>query len=322
MLETDSPLTLEGLEFQRIGIDKASVGAPRKLIHSRQAPLHLAHCRFLVKGCRAYIVWASGAPRFEVRHCFFAVDFAPETAVHSLHWSERPPRGRMTVENCLNATGNNALHVIQSGFDAGDASVRVANNTILAGTLFTFHFKESNAPRHPAARPTRIEASCNVFDAYILMGFAQQWKERRPLDFKEGQAALAELIDWRDQRNQYRVPQDYYLQLSADPAPRQTVTGVKGLAEWLAFWKAKDTTSIEKAPRYQSDVLNKRDLKRPEELRPEDFRLQPGSPGHGAGENGRDLGADVIMVGPGPAYDYWRRTPEYQDWLKSTGRRP
>jgi hypothetical protein len=67
------------------------------------------------------------------------------------------------------------------------------------------------------------------------------------------------------------------------------------------------------------DRLIHRDTRRPAELRVEDFRLKPGSPGQGAGEEGRDLGADVSLVGPGPAYDYWRKTPKYQEWLQGSG---
>src|SRR5262249_17302040 len=32
-----------------------------------------------------------------------------------------------------------------------------------------------------------------------------------------------------------------------------------------------------------------------------------------------DLGADVDLVGPGPAYERWQKTPDYQQWLKDTG---
>src|SRR5262249_1277494 len=101
LLETDAPLTLEGLEFQRRGIDEASITGGGKLILSRKAPVHLGHCRFLVKGSHAYVVWASGTPRFDVRQCFFACSFDADSMVHSLYWGERPPGGRMTVENCL-----------------------------------------------------------------------------------------------------------------------------------------------------------------------------------------------------------------------------
>ena len=30
-------------------------------------------------------------------------------------------------------------------------------------------------------------------------------------------------------------------------------------------------------------------------------------------------GADVDLVGPGPAYERWRKTPAYQQWLKDSG---
>ena len=56
----------------------------------------------------------------------------------------------------------------------------------------------------------------------------------------------------------------------------------------------------------------------PEKLTPEDFRLRPDSAGYRAGKDGKDLGADVDLVGPGPAYERWKKTPEYQQWLKDT----
>ena len=38
-----------------------------------------------------------------------------------------------------------------------------------------------------------------------------------------------------------------------------------------------------------------------------------------SGPGGKDLGADVDLVGPGPAYERWKKTPEYQQWLKDSG---
>ena len=51
-------------------------------------------------------------------------------------------------------------------------------------------------------------------------------------------------------------------------------------------------------------------------LKPADFRLAPGSPGKGKGEGGKDLGADVDLVGPGEAYEKWKKTREYEEWRK------
>ncbi len=59
----------------------------------------------------------------------------------------------------------------------------------------------------------------------------------------------------------------------------------------------------------------------PEKLTPDDFRLHADSPGHRAGPDGKDLGADVDLVGPGAAYERWKKTPEYEQWLKAAGQR-
>ena len=49
-----------------------------------------------------------------------------------------------------------------------------------------------------------------------------------------------------------------------------------------------------------------------------DFRLRADSAGYKAAKDGKDLGADVDLVGPGSAYERWKKTPEYQQWLKDT----
>ena len=49
-----------------------------------------------------------------------------------------------------------------------------------------------------------------------------------------------------------------------------------------------------------------------------DFRLRPDSAGYRAGKDGKDLGADVDLVGPGLAYERWKKSPDYQQWLKET----
>jgi hypothetical protein len=54
----------------------------------------------------------------------------------------------------------------------------------------------------------------------------------------------------------------------------------------------------------------------PERITPADFRLRADSAGYRAGKDGKDLGADVDLVGPGTAYERWKTTPEYQQWLK------
>src|SRR5207249_4025015 len=109
LLETNAPLTVEGLELQRVGTDQLPAEQSRKLLVSQRAPLHLAHCRFLLKGSGSVVVAAQGfgSPRFDVRSCFFAGE-----SLTALNWV-RPPEGRMMVENCVIAAPDNGLAVRQ-----------------------------------------------------------------------------------------------------------------------------------------------------------------------------------------------------------------
>jgi hypothetical protein len=78
-----------------------------------------------------------------------------------------------------------------------------------------------------------------------------------------------------------------------------------------------ETGSSEGSIHYQAGDLN---LVQPAaKLAPGDYRLQQDSAGFEAGQDGKDLGADVDLVGPGAAYERWKKMPEYQQWLKDSG---
>jgi hypothetical protein len=57
----------------------------------------------------------------------------------------------------------------------------------------------------------------------------------------------------------------------------------------------------------------------PERTASDDFRLRPDSAGYRAGKDGKDLGADIDLVGPGEAYERWKKTPDYRQWLEESG---
>ena len=47
-----------------------------------------------------------------------------------------------------------------------------------------------------------------------------------------------------------------------------------------------------------------------------DFRLRDDSLGKRAGPGGKDLGADVDRIGPGKAYEEWKKTDDYKAWRR------
>src|SRR5262249_1202376 len=135
---------------------------------------------------------------------------------------------------------------------------------------------------------------------------------------RDAEWLLRQLVGWQGQRNLYALSGPF-LQLGTKAKGLDPASPIKTLAHWREFWGSAEAGSAEGRVRYQGgDVLSK--LRHtPEELTPEDFRLRPDSGGYRAGDGGKDLGADVDLVGPGPAYERWKRTPDYQQWLKETG---
>src|SRR5262249_749103 len=83
---------------------------------------------------------------------------------------------------------------------------------------------------------------------------------------------------------------------------------IKTLDEWRDFWKPGKTDAVLGPIPFRGRELIPEEAA-PEKLAPEDFRLQADG-----------LGANVDLVGPGPAYERWKATPDYQQWLADTGR--
>ena len=94
---------------------------------------------------------------------------------------------------------------------------------------------------------------------------------------------------------------------------------LKNLADWQRFWKTGEADALEGRVTFQGGDLISKAALTPERVTADDFRLRPDSAGYRAGKDGKDLGADIDLVGPGPAYERWQKTPAYQQWLKDSG---
>jgi hypothetical protein len=95
-----------------------------------------------------------------------------------------------------------------------------------------------------------------------------------------------------------------------------SIKASSGFDTWNRLWKRPEEDSRTAAAKlkggagpHQSAAAREVDY----------WRLLPDSPGHRAGKDGHDLGADVDLLGPGPAFERWKKTPAYWQWLKDTG---
>jgi hypothetical protein len=205
--------------------------------------------------------------------------------------------------------------------DLAGVAIELTRNTLVVQTPICLFLDTPPAPRPPGAdapaKPIRLQASDNLLGGqFEVMEFYQSadfLSRRPPLDAGSAQDLLGRLIAWKEENNVY--PKSISL-LAHFVKSREPLPAGKSLADWNRFWGVRDTTAVRGEIRYRGGDLRSRALIQLVQVTAKDFRLQADSPGKGAG--GRDLGADVDLVGPGPAYERWKKTPAYQQWLKDT----
>ena len=173
------------------------------------------------------------------------------------------------------------------------------------------------------ADPLQVEVSANILDGRALLVFLQDPASLagvavpKPAD---AEGLLRSLLTWQDRGNLYREGSASVNWCIESLVPKATFPlDGKAPADWKRLLNDPQAEVTEGRLRYSGgDILARAD-KAPEQLTPLDFRLRPNSAGYRAGKDGKDLGADVDLVGPGPAYERWKKTPEYQQWLEETG---
>jgi hypothetical protein len=310
LIRTNAALLLEGLELHRAPPEDPTRGA-RAVVGTHQAPLRAANCRF-----RAHI-WADHSSVCVFRNCECLAEQA-EVGASCL------PGARFIFENCLHRTGHCAISPYYDDAALHDVSIQIKRSTFVSKTTSLWFICQRPVPgpsdRSQASQPIRLEVSESIFDAPIVLAFEQsrQLLEKAAVpEPAETEAALLRLLEWRGERNVFATGSTS-VWLSAE-GKRQTPRGPKNLEEWKAFWGAAETDSLEGRLRFQGGDLLSRTGADLDQLTPDDFRLRPDSAGYRAGPDGKDLGADVDLVGPGPAYERWKKTPEYQQWVKETG---
>ncbi len=306
LLMAKSRLVLEGLELQSPAIEG-------NLLTS-EAPLYVANCRFLTESTY-YSVHNSENHLSFLRNSEFITSQATNVA-----W-EPSTHGHFAVENCL-LVGPFSIFRSQET----DASLRLNHNTILnrywGPLLFTICPPRDAQQVDARSKAVRVAASGNIFAMRngIFLHFNLAPKLEPFNNRTEAEALLARLFRWREEENLYDSV-DEFLKIKDDYLKKVVeAKPVKDLAGWSHFWDLEGTGSTEGIIRFQGGDLHAKSQDQPQQLTPEDFRLRPDSAGYRAGPDGKDLGADVDLVGPGEAYERWKKTPEYAAWREEVAR--
>jgi hypothetical protein len=319
MIRADAPLVLEGLEFRR---SEGRVPGPYqwKSVLVVTKGFDAANCRFLTRLTDVHVV-AKYPSLAELKNSEFLGTNAPGLPTYAVQsWPGRD----LVLDNCL-STGNITTN---TGFgEPVGAAFRLTRNTIRPFDIpLRFYAmapgKEADqfAKADWSVKALRLEASGNVFDATSVFEFGQKTKTVLPPG--QAEACLVRMVSWQGERNVYPASAALLHLSRADPwvnlGPPKLPAGLAG---WKQLWGTTETGSIQGRVHYMGgDLLAKAQLAL-EKITPEDFRLLPGSAGYRAGKDGKDLGADVDLVGPGAGYERWKKTPDYQQWLKDTGQK-
>jgi serine/threonine protein kinase len=312
LLQTNAHLLLEGLEFQMPDFKDVQ---PRHLIVCRGDSIQAAHCRFVIPGVGSAII-AGDSPLATARNCeFLGGRWGALSPYH-------PPSGaRRVMENCVVA-GCTAIGMSYWKPGLRDINAILRHNTFIAPYHPAVDIRLEALVKFPGATPDgppfSIDAAANIMNANLLMWFDQCGNEHiiAPANIE---AAVRLLVTWREHRNLDSPGSAYLVYLVADKFQDYRLFETR--AAWDHIWGSGPTGSLEGRVRYQGGDLLARLASGPGQLTPDDFRLRPDSAGYRAGEDGKDLGADVDLVGPGPPYERWKKMPDYQQWLQDTGQR-
>jgi hypothetical protein len=314
---TDAPLTLEGLEIQGNDFFLANNKIDSHAIQTVSAPLYVANCRFTKFALR---VW--GAPICQLRNSQFST---------ARNYAVVCGQGQsLALDNNILATGYTVPFQLDQMDDA--QRISITRNAFTAGTFTAWVPGATIAGIHitliprregQTAGPAQVDVSHNIVSPGGILRCSQvSTPDAVPLEGPELERLLRERIAWHDKQNVYPLGTPL-LSLCWTPrggttrplAPKQPL---KTLAEWDQFWDQSDSGSTQGAVRFQGgDAV----YSAPYTLGPDDFRLRSDSAGYRAGPDGKDLGPDIDLVGPGEAYERWKKTLEYQKWLEETGQK-
>jgi serine/threonine protein kinase/formylglycine-generating enzyme required for sulfatase activity len=313
LLDARDLLVLEGLDVRTSPAQPVwpctRAGCTR-LLFSRGA-IRAANCRLFF---RPDVTGGplEGKSDGDLRNCLLVGDGA-------VCWSAIS-EGRLSIQNCIVVGG------LYPSFGAErDATFQLVGSTALRANrihgLLNPRVYDASQSVLDTGAPNRLQivASSNILDwSTVVLQFQVGSKPEASFDVARAEELLPRMIHWRGERNLFRQGRTFFdFSVDYKKTIRETERG-QDLADWRRFWGLADTKSFQGAICYQADDLHTKAIDTPEQLTPEDFRLRPDSAGYQAGPDGKDLGADVDLVGPGEAYERWKETPEYEQWQKET----
>lgn len=317
LIWTEAPLVLEGITLARsgegAGIQEKEIPYAPLLQAYDRGVIYAASCRILNSNGPCFHFWGNSKTRLPASNTLRILN----SECLSYKAAELQVLSGVTydVENSI-LSGWIALTLPQAAADP--CLVRLHRNTLLSGGGLVTIDQLPTSNESSLVKPTmRIDFTSNVItsNAFGLMLLSSD----QLTSATELESFGRRSIEWHEAQNVWNPTGLSLHSVTKDWKPIST-TLKPGLEEWNLFWDQTNTGSIAGTPKFQGGDLLGRAKIAMKGLTPEDFRLLPESPGYRAGADDKDLGPDIDLVGPGEAYDRWKKTPEYQEWRTETDR--
>jgi serine/threonine protein kinase len=299
VLTTDAALVLEGLEFQagesRPAFRPAIPGQEGSLVRSRGAPLCVANCRFQTP-FRRWSAIGSGvvvddSPDVELRNCELYIRGGCGIIVNCTAappgWDSTTAGLCLRIENCLQLS-ETALLIAQRA--PVRATVTLLHNTVSGRVVL-------GLPSLVVEPGLSLNVCSNAFDChYVLVP-----------GLRVGGGALRDALHWQESHNVFGVVRTFCGTELDTSAP-----DLNDLNDWNRYWNQTNTGSVLLRLERRTPFLPRADT-----AAAPDFELTTGHYDQivaAGGDRAIPYGAALEQVGPGAAYDAWRRGPEYQQW--------
>jgi hypothetical protein len=329
LIQTHGPLTLEGLELRQDGARKADPPGgtgyseerhalvAASMPHVREPVICIANCRFRMDPAEARAcLFVADVPSCSVRNCQFINRNGAGIVFRGNLYDTR----EVSVKDCLFACSSGLrLPYLPNAVIRYDVSLE--SNTFVGGSFIQLVYKYFEDEGGADTKIFNLTARGNIFSGRFSFSQSRgDFFEKDLLSAESAEGFIRRRVSWVESGNLYGASAEddfLLLRIKGDPVPPTKPR--KSLKDWKEFWGSKDGNAVEGVARFKGGDLRARMDSEPQKLTPDDFRLLPDSPGRG--KDGKpDCGANVDLVGPGAAYERWKKTPEYKLWLKAMGR--
>jgi serine/threonine protein kinase len=323
LLTAKGPLVLEGLDLEILDappVKTSDQENTQTLVRVEGMSLHALNCRFGMKrldgtpyALLCVAANTNNSTAVEMRNC------ARLGSGQFLGLGRLAPQAQVGLENCLVAGDGPAVGCYVAP-DLGAQfftriTLRHSTLALASSRAFLLSFDPTQAIFDPQKVSCQVESTGNVFVGPPLTVIQLGDKDVKPLPIGECQKQLRRLVSWWEKENLYVVPTGTDFFWMETDAVGEVRSSLRDMRTWEQFWDLGDTRS------YQQSVQFKKDLPRnyKGDAVPEDFRLTGERPAIGPATNRQDFGATIDFVGPGAAYERFKQTPGYKQWLKDSG---